>query len=345
MTITLDNSSIGRQGYGGTITQNHTVGVGTYRKLVWGLGSNVGPDIVSGVTFNGVALSRVRAETNGSGLPATYLYELDSPPVGTYPLVGTFTSGDAAGVALASSWVSDTGAISVSNHNGSTSPLGASPSTISITGTGGVVVGVIANMVANGTSNFSPDVSQTLIASSSNDGGGGAGTAFAQMSYKAGATAMTTTWPSGDRIVGQSALRLTEASGSTTTTITWTEGAEVFTLSGSVTVSGIAVAAAWTEGAETFAAAGTISAAMGTITTRIIKNNTGFARVNLANCAINIYNATTGALVLHLTGLTSNSTGRLVIANAALVYGTSYAYEIDLTAVGFGRRLPLALAA
>lgn len=128
-------------------------------------------------------------------------------------------------------------------------------------------------------------------------------------------------------------------------TAAWTEGAEVFALSGTVTVSGIAIAAAWTEGAETFSAAGTVSAAMGTITTRKITNNTGFVRTNLAGCAINIYNETTGALVLHLTGLTSNSTGRLVIANAALVSGTSYAYEIDLTAAGMGRRLPLALAA
>lgn len=133
--------------------------------------------------------------------------------------------------------------------------------------------------------------------------------------------------------------------GDPVATIAWTEGAEVFALSGAVTVSGIAVAAAWTEGAETTAIAGTVSAAMGTITTRIIKNNTGFARVNLANCAINIYNTTTGALVLRLTGLTSNSAGRLVVTNAAIVVGTSYAYEIDLTAAGMGRRLPLATAA
>jgi hypothetical protein len=138
---------------------------------------------------------------------------------------------------------------------------------------------------------------------------------------------------------------ITRTAAAPAATIAWTEGAEVFALAGSVVVSGIAVAAAWTEGAETTAIAGTVSAAMGTITTRIIKNNTGLARTSLANCAINIYNATTGALVLRSTGLTSNSTGRLVVTNAAIVAGTSYAYEIDLTAASMGRRLPLALAA
>lgn len=85
----------------------------------------------------------------------------------------------------------------------------------------------------------------------------------------------------------------------------------------------------------------------GVLTTRKFHNNTGLAgvRASVTDVALNIYNETTGALVARLTGLTTTAEGRLVVSHASLAIGTSYAYEADFTAAGFGRRLPVAAAA
>lgn len=88
-----------------------------------------------------------------------------------------------------------------------------------------------------------------------------------------------------------------------------------------------------------------MATAMASLTTRIFRNNTGTPLANQANCALNIYNATTGVLVLRVTGQTTTAAGRLIIPDAALVSGTTYAYELDLTAASLGRRLPLKAAA
>jgi hypothetical protein len=87
------------------------------------------------------------------------------------------------------------------------------------------------------------------------------------------------------------------------------------------------------------------ASALPTLTTRKFRNNTGTALANQANCALNIYNSATGALVLRVTGLTTTAAGRLVVSNAALTAGATYAYELDLTAASLGRRLPTIAAA
>ena len=45
------------------------------------------------------------------------------------------------------------------------------------------------------------------------------------------------------------------------------------------------------------------------------------------------------------TGLTSSGAAVLTITDAALVPGTTYAYEVDLTASSLGRILPTGTAA
>lgn len=93
-------------------------------------------------------------------------------------------------------------------------------------------------------------------------------------------------------------------------------------------------------GASTISAGAASAVNLGALTTRVFKNNTGTPLANQANCTLNIYHLTTGALVLRLTGLTTTAAGRLVVSNASLVSGTTYAYELDLTAASLGRRLP-----
>lgn len=86
----------------------------------------------------------------------------------------------------------------------------------------------------------------------------------------------------------------------------------------------------------------TIAAAAGTITTPPLKNNTGSLLASLSGWTVNVYNASTGALVLHKTGLSTDAAGVLTVTDAALTAATTYAYEpVHAT---YGRRLPTATA-
>ncbi len=85
------------------------------------------------------------------------------------------------------------------------------------------------------------------------------------------------------------------------------------------------------------------SAGSGTITTPVMKNNTGTVLANETGVIVNVYNASTGALIVQKTGQTSNASGIVTISDALIVPATTYAYEVVLT--GSRRRLPTASAA
>lgn len=75
--------------------------------------------------------------------------------------------------------------------------------------------------------------------------------------------------------------------------------------------------------------------------TPVMKNNTRTVLANETGVVCNVYNASTGALVVRKTGLTSDASGIVSVTDAAMVAGTTYAYDIVLTG---GRRLPVATA-
>jgi hypothetical protein len=87
----------------------------------------------------------------------------------------------------------------------------------------------------------------------------------------------------------------------------------------------------------------TAVAASTTITTPVLKNNGGTVRASETGVIANVYDNSTGALVVHKTGLTSDITGVVTITDVSIVNGTTYAYEIVLATNG--RRLPTAVAA
>lgn len=92
-------------------------------------------------------------------------------------------------------------------------------------------------------------------------------------------------------------------------------------------------------------ASGTLGVAPGVITTPVLKNNTGTILASVSGVVANVYHPTTGALVVRKTGLSSDGSGIVTITDALLVPGTSYVYEIDLSAASLGRRLPVGVAA
>lgn len=139
------------------------------------------------------------------------------------------------------------------------------------------------------------------------------------------ATAAGTGNPDGTGAGAPTSLTLTVPSATATGTSSGTNG----TGSGAPTAMSMAAPSA--------SATGTTSGS-GTLVTPVLKNNTGTVLASETGITVNVYNATTGALVLHKTGQTSNGSGIVTVIDAALTPATTYAYEVVLS--GGARRLP-----
>lgn len=114
------------------------------------------------------------------------------------------------------------------------------------------------------------------------------------------------------------------------------------TADGTANASASGVPATVDLSAATGAATGTTSGS-GTIVTPVLKNNTGTVLANETGITVNIYSASTGALVVQKAGQTSSSSGIVTVVDPLIAPATTYAYEVILT--GGRRRLPTALAA
>lgn len=90
---------------------------------------------------------------------------------------------------------------------------------------------------------------------------------------------------------------------------------------------------------------GSLGPVPGVLTTPPLKNNTGTLLANVTGVAVNVYHASSGILIVRKTGQTSDAAGVVTVSDPALVPGTSYAYEVDLSAASLGRRLPVGVAA
>jgi len=158
-------------------------------------------------------------------------------------------------------------------------------------------------------------------------------------------TGYTLSWSAGsDNVAVTSYERSLDGGG------TWLDVGNVLT----VTITGRAAGTTDAVRVRAKDGAGNVSTALATtinlpasgtptLTTPPMKNNTGTLLANLSGITVNVYNASTGVLVLRKTGLSSNGAGVVSISDASLVAGTTYAYEVVTAASG--RRLPTGLAA
>jgi hypothetical protein len=143
---------------------------------------------------------------------------------------------------------------------------------------------------------------------------------------------------SGDAAVSGSATRLALHSA------TGALSADAASVSGSASRSAGAVSHSATgdlaASAATVAASATRSAANPAITTDPLKNNTGTVLANETGVTACVYAPSTGALVVRLTGQTTDASGVLHISDAALVSGTTYWTVIELAsgALGFTKK-------
>jgi hypothetical protein len=85
------------------------------------------------------------------------------------------------------------------------------------------------------------------------------------------------------------------------------------------------------------------AATLPSITSEPLKDNAGNLLASTALDFVAVYNDTTGALVVRLTGISTNAEGLFVAADASLVSGTTY--RIDWQTAAGQRRMPRKAAA
>lgn len=116
--------------------------------------------------------------------------------------------------------------------------------------------------------------------------------------------------------------------------------AEAGVFSGSASSPAVAALAMAAE-AGTFSGTASVDR---TITSGILKDNSGTPLISTALNYVAVYDASTGALVTRQTGLSTDGTGRFRISHPSFV-ATANAYRVDWEASTGERRMPLATAA
>lgn len=101
MAVTFDAQSSGSVNPATTLTVAHTC-TGSDRVLLVGLSTNNTTDIVTGITYAGVSMTRLQAQTGSSGGFYSYLYYLQNPASGTNNIVATASSSSLMGAISAS---------------------------------------------------------------------------------------------------------------------------------------------------------------------------------------------------------------------------------------------------
>lgn len=199
MAIALNNTSGGLNNGGvNSITFAHTVNAGSNRILIVGVateaqsGSGGTSQPITGITFNGVALSKIRHEHNlsGSDYVRVELWYLVNPDVTTANIVVTFTGTSISGtVAMASSYngVDQTNPINAFNGANAGSGTDAESTTTSTVANCMFVDAVVMGSAGN---TMSCDGDQTQRHNAQNAGGHVEGGMSEELVAAAGAEVM-----------------------------------------------------------------------------------------------------------------------------------------------------------
>lgn len=320
--------------------KNHdvTVGAGTDRILVVTIACGGGGGMPASltVTFNGVALTKL-AETGGDPNSSNAIFYTINPSVGTYTLATNV--GSWYGQTLAVAFAVFTGvdqSTSFGTPNLIANAYAASPATATLTADSDDAT-LCAAALQGPPTDFLAQSGQIEFGVIAN-----LDSKSIRSSYKLGTSAAVGySWTSGvDQfsmisVVMNAAAPLPELSGQAILSGITADGgftSVASSLSGQAILSGIT-------------ADGGMGLAPGVLTTPVLKNNTGTILASVSGIVANVYNSTTGALVVRKTGLTSNASGMVTISDVLLAAGTTYAYELDLSASSQGRRLPTGVAA
>lgn len=354
MAVAFDSYSRGADGYNSSCTVSHTCTGADLYLLVYSRTSK-SSNHYTGCTYGGVAMTELLVAS--SAAPFTHIVYGLAVSAGTANIVLSSNTGDDQFDMHAMSFtgVGSAGTpISADDGSYSSSP-NQQAITIAANGMG-------ASFISSSTdksNTFSPESGQTLAYQSDST------LCLIAGGYKPGsATTLGWTWTGGgNKASGRMSIALASAGGGLTLTPslftntntfyapTVTPGAVTLTpslftndntfYSATVSLDGGAqtLTPALFSNSNTFHAA-TMARVPGFLTP-ILKNNAGTVLANETGVVCNVYNTSTGALVVRKTGLTSSAAGIVSVTDAAMAAGTTYSYEIVLTGA---RRLPVAAA-
>lgn len=339
MTIAFD--AVSRSGTAWTtgqssLTWSHTVGAGTNRALVVAVGTySATARTVTGITYNGVALTKIDAQTaaleanNQSG----ELWVLAAPAVGTANVVVTFSGTADFCVGFAESYTGDANPIQIGAVNKVSSAVAASSNpacSVNVTHSGAWLVGMAYSRSTNITpSNGRPGAATGLAI---NDSAAAVSTGTQTITYAT--LGDTATWPA----VILAEIYEGSSGGAFSGSVTADDGAPTGSFAGG-SASGFTGAVTADDAAPT----GSFAMASGTITSVPLKRNTGALSGSTTLTWCGVRNASTGAHVLLLTGVGVNSSSIFSISDPSLIVGTSYL--VDWLEAGGQRGHGLATAA
>lgn len=294
------------------------------------------------VTYNGVAMTLIgRKAATSVTKNNSESYGLINPPAGTHDVVITFSAG---GQYVACGAQEYSGVDALTPTENVTSAEG-----INTTGSNSLVVSSATDDYAHFVSIHTYGITTSSYACTNDElytSTITASTIIGAARDAAGAATVTfaATWTAGGFGGGWSQLGFSIKAGSPVSILSGTATLGDITASGTLATAPLS-SLSGSANLGDISASGTLGVAPGVITTPVLKNNTGTILASVSGVVANVYHPTTGALVVRKTGLSSDGSGIVTITDALLVPGTSYVYEIDLSAASLGRRLPVGIAA
>lgn len=222
-TITFDAFTASSFGTISTITFNHTVGSGSDRILIVKTATRSETPTVTGITYNGVALTLIKADAiSPVGIE---MWRLVNPAAGTHSTVVTFSGAPStwnAAIAVSFAGVDQTTPIDVAAQNATSTGTGVVTSTSITTVTdGAMVIDVIGG---NSDAGAAPLAGQTADTAPTNSSIGGSTTDYIGGSYKILAShgSTTTQWsespPAASAQMSLTVTALRPATGGATAT-------------------------------------------------------------------------------------------------------------------------------
>jgi hypothetical protein len=185
MPIAFDAASVGKNDFTTTVTVAHTC-TGSNLALFVGL---IGFNSVTGVTYNGVAMTLVRTE--GASDPPSRIYVLANPATGTNNIVAT-ASANATGHLHGASFTGVDQSTPSDADGGGSNAFQNSPRSDNITvSAGGYAFSAVGKNVSGA---FTPDSGQTEVGAQQTSSQG-----ISACGYLSAATAISWSWSDGQQ--------------------------------------------------------------------------------------------------------------------------------------------------
>jgi hypothetical protein len=266
---------------------------------------------ITGITFNGVAMTQGATSSTSGVQPATRIWYLASPPVGAFNVVVTTSSNSSAGAFFYAAW---------DGMNASGTPTGAgtenaSATTISPTVTVGAndVAVMVASALNGGTHTAGSGTTSVALGVADANGGSGKGS----FGHRTGAVPAFN-FSVADQVAGSTLVLPGVAVSDLSGNVTLSD----FLPNGSFASSGSDLSGNVTMG--DFLPSGSFGLTPGSYVIPALTNWNGSLQTSVTVSVVTFQRISNGTQVLVLTSQTTNGSGDLSGTSASLVAGVAY---------------------